>query len=246
MKIFKVFITATAVLATSANAFAQSEGGSVNVVTGLTPDIKTALFYLADPMGGRDPESLFEEQDGWRGWLNKSVFPGESERREVLSGARAKWLSAYATGAEFDGVSWPEAMSVSERERDEAMAREEAYRVMANMVLSIDAVARMREMLEPFTRPVEVYKGDDGSVTTSYFGQAGGSPEDNVRLFSVNVGLSASHNLNLMVDIYDSVRLSYTDGRRMEMNYSAADSQHGFGIAQEDMDKLFLIYRFRF
>ena len=212
-------------------AFAES-ADNVAIISGITPEVKTALFYLADPVSGH--KGVFDGDPGWRGWLHKSIFPDSGLADKTEKDIRVYWI--------LSGES--ERLSVGERMRREDMAREEAYKVMANMAMSFEPVAKLRDMIEPFTKPVEVYKAADGEVTTSYFGQSGGG--NGTRLFAVNVGLSASHNVNLMFDVYETFNVSYIDGRRLEMSYAEKGSAYAIGFQQEDMDKFMLIYRFRF
>jgi len=197
----------------------------------------------------RERETSSDEALGWKAWLSKSLFSSPGEIQKIEKNLRMGMTSANAPGMPYYMREMEErgAYSISRRKVMEDRAREEVYRVASNMVLSLEPVARLRDIVEPLTKPVEVYRSGNGSISSSYFGRAGRkAAEDSVKVFGLTLAVSARHNINLIVDLYERVKVSYVDGRVIEASYSARGGAHRFGFKGEDMDRMYLIYKFGF
>jgi hypothetical protein len=135
-------------------------------------------------------------------------------------------------------------MSLNERRMRELVARDQAYRIVSNMVLSIDFVAHIKDTIEPYTRPVEVYEGVDGKMITNYFGASDRFSKNRKKVFAMSLGISPSHTLNFMADIFD-FQLSLLDGNRILAQYKM-ESGDKVGFESQEGSKLLFKYSFGF
>lgn len=201
--------------------------------------VKTGLLYLADTSISTD-----KQESGWRKTLRKSLFPdtGSSYISNELT-AMALIPDLKASPYDNNGSLF---MADRERNRLAVKARGEAYRVTAEMILALRPIAKLKEAIEPFIRPLEVYKGESGDITTKYFGAGDTHQKNSVKVFSLNFGVSASNSINMGMAFYKTVELAFFDGNKVELNYAPSGSSHKIGIREKGLDQVLLVYGFRF
>ncbi len=191
--------------------------------------------------------NTFERESLIRSFINKSLFPNIDE---LSSGQENEFFNMKLLASDFEtlklsgATSWD--MSLTERKARESAAKDQAYRVMSNMLFSIKPVARLRDMLEPYTRPLELYQSKNGTISPNYLGQKISHSTGDVRIFAVTLGVSPSHNLNVMADIYDRFTVSVLDGNRLITHYLIPESGHKIGFETNTRSELLFIYSMEF
>jgi len=176
--------------------------------------------------------------------IHDSLFPRYDNALE-LSRIRDSYsmglASRYQNGAS-NFAERPGENSVTERLYSESVAKEQTYFLMTRMALQVKAVAQIRDMLEPFSKPIEIYSGKDGGMSASFFGAKQGGQEAATRALGVNLAVSANNNLDVMLDIGQSWRLSYFDGSMLDLRYASPGSPHFFGFRTMGSEAFSLMY----
>ena len=173
------------------------------------------------------PAGVFERASFLRDLVDRGVL-SVNERNPLLSyagaGARLDMLRADGAGAD----------SLTELRFREALARDHAYQAASGMLMQIKVVARLRDALEPYTRPFELYRTDAGEMVPAYFAGAGEAPAGE-RMFSLVLGVSPSHNLNVMTHFSGGIEMSLIDGTRFIALYPMGENvKMGFERDQSD------------
>ncbi len=207
----------------------------------ISESVKAGLLYLADT----SRSARQNDPSAWSVALRKSLFPNVSSSEYIATGMNTM---AFIPDFEASPYNQDGSLLMPDRDRDrlENRARGEAYRVTGDLLLAFEPIAKLKKKIEPFMRPVEVYKGDDGSVSTKYFGSGEAHKENSVKVFSMSLGVSPSHNINVGMNFYKTVELSFFSGDRMELSYAPSSSNHKVGIRERGLDQVLLVYGFVF
>lgn len=222
-------------LQTGSEALAQPDGHG-----GADDQRSARLSLLDDPAA--DPAASFRKESWLRQYMDRNIFDkfqgqGYESDYDLIVHKLAPSADHMDILALTDRIG--RGMTVTEMKIRETLARDEAYRIMSNMILSVDFVARLRDALEPYTRPLEVYEDGDGGLSPSYFG-ADGKRKNARQVFALNVGISSSHNLNMMANIYDSFQVSLMDGTRLVARYTYPESGYRIGLESDNRNELLI------
>jgi len=207
----------------------------------INESVKAGLLYLADTSSS----TRQNDPSAWSVALRKSLFPNITSSEYIATEMNTV---ALIPGFEASPYNQDGTLQMSDRDRNriENRARGEAYRVTGDMLLAFKPVAKLKKAIEPFMRPVEVYKGGDGNISTKYFGGGKAHKENAVKVFSMSLGVSPSHNINVGMNFYKTVEFSFFSGDRMELSYTPSSSNHKVGIRERGLDQVLLVYGFVF
>jgi len=197
--------------------------------------------FLDNPMA--DPLVAFRRESSLANFIDNRIFPdlSSSDAGQTATFYVDPSLStpAWRFGPESDASRLP---SREDRERWRDEAKDQVYRIMSDTIFAVKPIKRLREAVEPYTRPLEVYRGADGALSPSYFGRAGGGGAG-VKVFAMNIGLSSRHNLNYMISFYDTVQISLLNGTRLITQYKFAGGGHQMGFEADGGNSL-LLFRY--
>ncbi|MBI5816445.1 MAG: hypothetical protein HZB29_12640 [Nitrospinae bacterium] len=214
---------------------------------------------------GADGESKTDELDYRKGlsYLLKESAPAPNDekarvsefiRKSLLSrddgAARiSRMKQSYSSAMSAVNLSREDRTSIESRAEinySENMAKEQAYQLLGRMALQFDTVAKLRDVLEPMSRPIQIYS-DGGNASAEFFGFGeGNSEERGEKVLGVGVALSSRMNLDVTLDIGHAWRLSYFDGTVMDLRYTAPKSNHIFGVRSMGGEAFSLMYGFSF
>lgn len=202
----------------------------------------TVTALLDDPLKENAAPRSF-----WRDLFQRSVFPNTEGTDALDQWVSSRFATNYSNYSNYDVDARGEnpSLTQAERDREKDLAREQSYAVLSNMALKLKPIAQLRSALEPFATPVKVYKTGDGGVDTELF--SGYNSEKHragkdVKLFSLGFSVSASHNLNLSMDIGERLKVSFTDGSRIDARYMFSNGTQTIGFKEEGGDKFYLVY----
>jgi len=102
----------------------------------------------------------------------------------------------------------------------EELARQEAFNVLKRSLMLLKPVRRIHNIVEPITRPFSVYKDSSGYTEHAMFGASPAYINPENRILDMNIWLSASNDLNLSMNLYNSFEVSLKDMRKLGFNYS--------------------------
>ncbi len=174
--------------------------------------------------------------DDWRGQLNRSLLP--SGRAHLFVGA----------AGERDFSSWrpddDRPMPVEVRSAFHDRAREETYRIASEILFSWGPINRIRQALEPYSRPLQLYRVTDGGVTAGLFDQKV-APKGS-RVFNLRLELSPRHNLNVWAEIAGGVTIGFLEGRTGQIRWEPAKEDYRVALFQEGNDRTLLAASYSF
>lgn len=233
-----ILLALTGLVLTGSAAWAQGQlNGHDGTAASPAGRRSASLSMLDDPAA--DPAANFRKESWLRQFIDRNIFDklqdtGSDVDYDLIVHKLAPSADHMDIFAFTDRLG--RRMTVTEMKMRETLAKDEAYRIMSNMILSVDFVARLRDALEPYTRPLEVYEDGDGGLSPSYFG--GGKRENAGQVFALNVGISSSHNLNVMANIYDNFQISLMDGTRLVARYVSQEDDYRIGLESNTRDEL--------
>lgn len=193
------------------------------------------------------PVKAFARNSFMRSFIDKSLFPGVSDPE---SSPDHLLLRAKLTGSGFESMNFSGGiggnMSLTQERYRRAAAKDETYRIMSNMLSSIELVARLQKALEPYTRLIELYRDENGGISSNYLGQTNNNSAGSVRVFAVNLGVSSSHNLNVMVNIHDRFTVSLLNGDRLITQYLIPEGNGVIGLETNARSEMLFRYSMEF
>jgi len=200
-----------------------------------------------------DTSEILGQSSSFESYINRLLFPDLNNVDTDLGDPSANFGSLMEP---LTGQSYSSALddtntltSLTDINRLENSAREQAYKILSNMVFSVNLVRKLQKRLEPYTKPMDLYRSDDGSVSTSYFGTKarGMRKQGAVKIFSLGIGISSSHNINYIATIYNRLQISLLDGNRMLAQYKVTGGKQLISFeADRDESKAQLRYTLRF
>ncbi len=231
-----------------AGAQAYSEPETWPHFSRATPDIESPMLTSWD-----DPSEILGQSSSLENYINRLLFPAIDNLDTGLgdpssnTGSLMKPLDGQSYSSTLDDTS--RLASVTETNRLENSAREQAYKILSNMVFSINLVQKLQRRLEHYTKPMDLYRGEDGSVSTSYFGikPHNAKTEGAAKVFSLSIGISSSHNINYIATIYNRFQISLLNGNRLLAQYRGSGGRQLISFeADRDESKAQLRYTLRF
>ncbi|MBI4829612.1 MAG: hypothetical protein HY804_12545 [Nitrospinae bacterium] len=226
MKRFGSLMMVTALALAMGPWFTVSAEAQSLTAEGRNTAFESAIYsYFRDST--QTPAGVFERASFLRDLVDRGIL-SVNERNPLLSyaGERARldMLRTGDTGGD----------SLTELRFREALARDHAYQAASGMLMQIKVVARLRDALEPYTRPFELYRTEAGEMVPAYFAGAGEAPAGE-RMFSLILGISPAHNLNVMTHFAGGMEMSLIDGTRFIALYPMGDNvKVGFERDQSD------------